>query len=85
MADREKKRGRRKYKNLNLENEESFLDEIKSNFQSFWSTIFEVCIFEYNFDKKIAGISFNLLVIFLFIQYHHKIFKLAMLLVLLRK
>ena len=35
MADREKKRGRRKYKNLNLENEESFLDEIKSNFQSF--------------------------------------------------
>ena len=36
MADREKKRGRRKDKNLNyLENEKSFLDEVKSIFHSF--------------------------------------------------
>ena len=35
MADREKKRGRQKYKNLNIKNEKSFLDEIKNVFHSF--------------------------------------------------
>ena len=36
MADREKKRGRWKYKNLNIsEKEKSFLDEIKNIFYSF--------------------------------------------------
>ena len=32
MADRGKKRGRQKYKNLSLENEKSILDEIKTFF-----------------------------------------------------
>ena len=36
MADKGKKRGRQKYKKLNMENEEGFLDEIKSIFHSFW-------------------------------------------------
>ena len=39
MADREKKGGRRKYKNLNLANEESFLDEIKSIFHNYLRAI----------------------------------------------
>ena len=33
MTDREKKSGKRKYKNEYLENEKSFLDEIKNIFQ----------------------------------------------------
>ena len=38
MADRVKKMGRQKYKNLNiyLENKKHFLDEIKNIFHSFW-------------------------------------------------
>ena len=45
MADREKKRGGRKYKNLNiyLKNEKSFLDEIKSFF---------IVFKELSFDEK---------------------------------
>ena len=39
MADRGKKGGRRKYKNLNLANEESFLDEIKSIFHNYLRAI----------------------------------------------
>ena len=40
MADSEKKRGRRKYKECEyLENEKSFLDEIKNIFDSFWRAI----------------------------------------------
>ena len=40
MADSEKKRGRRKYKKCEyLENEKSFLDEIKNIFDSFWRVI----------------------------------------------
>ena len=36
MADREKKRGRRKYQKLEyLHNEKSFLDEIKKHFSVF--------------------------------------------------
>ena len=39
MADREKKRGRQKYKNLNISRTKSFLDEIKTIFHSFWRAI----------------------------------------------
>ena len=39
MADREKKRGRWKQKIKCLENEKSFLDEIKNIFYSFWRAI----------------------------------------------
>ena len=40
MADREKNRVRRKYKKIEyLENEKSFLDEIKNIFHSFWRSI----------------------------------------------
>ena len=39
IAEREKKRGRGKDKNEYLENEKSFLDEIKSIFHSFWRAI----------------------------------------------
>ena len=36
MADRDKKRGRQKYKNLNISRtKKSFLDEIRNIFQSF--------------------------------------------------
>ena len=35
MADREKKRGRWKYRNLNISRMKSFIDEIKSIFHSF--------------------------------------------------
>ena len=35
MFDREKKRGKWKYKNLNISNEMSFLDEIKNIFHNF--------------------------------------------------
>ena len=40
MTDREKKRGRWKYKNLNLKNEKNFLDEIKSIFYNYLRAIF---------------------------------------------
>ena len=40
MADREKKRGRKIQKYEYLENEKSFLDEIKSIFHSFLKAIF---------------------------------------------
>ena len=36
MADRKKKSGRWKYKNLNILRTKSFLDEIKNIFHSFW-------------------------------------------------
>ena len=39
MADSEKKRGKWKYKNLNILSEKSFLDEIKNIFHSFWGAI----------------------------------------------
>ena len=39
MLDREKKTGRRKYKNLNIENEESFLDEMKKIFHIYLGAI----------------------------------------------
>ena len=40
MTSREKKRGRWKYKKLNLKNEKNFLDEIKSIFYNYLRAIF---------------------------------------------
>ena len=48
MADREKKRGRQRYKNLNISRKNSFLDEMKSIFHSFLKDY-----------QKIADISFK--------------------------
>ena len=48
MADREKKRGRQRYKNLNISRKKSFLDEIKCIFHSFLKGY-----------QKIADISFK--------------------------
>ena len=60
MADREKKRGRRKYKNLNiyLENENSFLDEIKNIFHGLWRAIIWLKIKN---GWKIADTSFKVM------------------------
>ena len=41
MTGREKKRGRWKYKNLNLKNEKNFSDEIKSIFYNYLRAIFK--------------------------------------------
>ena len=51
MADREKKRGRSKYKNLNISRMKRFLDEIKTT-----SIVFEELSFgEKNKNKKIKN------------------------------
>ena len=48
MADREKKRGRQRYKNSNMSRKKSFSDEPKSIFHSFLKGY-----------EQIADISFN--------------------------
>ena len=54
-TDREKKRGRRKYKNLNnIGNEKSFLDEIKSIFRNYLRLPFGK-----KKKRKLADTSFN--------------------------